>query len=130
MFVIAGFLGLELAGIGSAWSCRYDTLYKFNNKKQNFCCWTFTGLTSFLLPYSSCLLASCLVIILIYSLFAQGTIMSLAAFTQPDIVEMVEAAALLCPISYLGHITAPFVRRMVNMHLDQVFPICYYWMTL
>lgn len=51
---------------------------------------------------------------------SQGTIMSLAAFTQPDIVEMVEAAALLCPISYLGHITAPFVRRMVNMHLDQM----------
>jgi lysosomal acid lipase/cholesteryl ester hydrolase len=51
--------------------------------------------------------------------------MSLAAFTQPDIVEMVEAAALLSPISYLEHITAPFVLRMVNMHLDQVFIICF-----
>ncbi|XP_050260187.1 triacylglycerol lipase 1 isoform X1 [Quercus robur] len=51
---------------------------------------------------------------------SQGTIMSLAAFTQPDIVEMVEAAALLCPISYLGHVSAPFVLRMVNMHLDQM----------
>ncbi|KAK4594389.1 hypothetical protein RGQ29_018174 [Quercus rubra] len=46
--------------------------------------------------------------------------MSLAAFTQPDIVEMVEAAALLCPISYLVHVSAPFVLRMVNMHLDQM----------
>ena len=53
--------------------------------------------------------------------------MSLAAFTQPDIVEMVEAATLLCPISYLGHVSAPFVLRMVNMHLDQVFPICHCW---
>ncbi|KAF5448210.1 hypothetical protein F2P56_028766 [Juglans regia] len=51
---------------------------------------------------------------------SQGTIMSLAAFTQPNIEEMVEAAALLCPISYLEHITAPFVLRMVNMHLDQM----------
>ena len=51
--------------------------------------------------------------------------MSLAAFTQPDIVEMVKAAALLSPISYLKHITAPFVLRMVNMHLDQVFIICF-----
>ncbi|KAE8008039.1 hypothetical protein FH972_004588 [Carpinus fangiana] len=51
---------------------------------------------------------------------SQGTIMSLAAFTQPDVVEMVEAAALLSPISYLEHITAPFVLRMVNMHLDQM----------
>lgn len=47
--------------------------------------------------------------------------MSLAALTQPDIAEMVEAAALLSPISYLGHITAPLVWRMVDMHLDQVY---------
>lgn len=46
--------------------------------------------------------------------------MSLAALTQPDIAEMVEAAALLCPISYLGHVNAPLVLRMVSMHLDQV----------
>lgn len=46
--------------------------------------------------------------------------MALAAFTQPEIVEMVEAAALLSPISYLEHVSAQFVLRMVNMHLDQV----------
>ncbi|KAM7482460.1 hypothetical protein LguiB_007043 [Lonicera macranthoides] len=51
---------------------------------------------------------------------SQGTIMSFAAFTQPDIVNMVEAAALLCPISYLDHVTAPFVLRIVHMRLDQV----------
>lgn len=51
---------------------------------------------------------------------SQGTIMSLAAFTQPDIVEMVEAAALLCPISYLNHVSAPLVLEMVNVHLDQM----------
>ncbi|KAH6789836.1 lipase 1 [Perilla frutescens var. frutescens] len=51
---------------------------------------------------------------------SQGTIMSLAAFTQPDIAKMVEAAALLCPISYLGHITAPFVLRLVKLRLDEV----------
>lgn len=52
--------------------------------------------------------------------------MSLAALTQPDIAEMVAAAALLSPISYLGHVTAPLVQRMVGMHLDQVFlpPAC------
>lgn len=50
----------------------------------------------------------------------QGTIMSLAALTQPDIVKRVEAAALLCPISYLEHVNAPFVLRMVNMYLDKV----------
>lgn len=51
---------------------------------------------------------------------SQGTIMSFAAFTQPDIVKMVEAAALLSPISYLGHVNAPFVLRMVDMYLDRM----------
>lgn len=51
---------------------------------------------------------------------SQGTIMSLAALTQPHISEMVEAAALLCPISYLDHISAPLVQRMVTVHLDQM----------
>ncbi|XP_051138158.1 triacylglycerol lipase 1 [Andrographis paniculata] len=51
---------------------------------------------------------------------SQGTIMSLAAFTQPDIVNMVEAAALLCPISYLDHITAKLVLRLVKMRLDEI----------
>ncbi|KAL5707110.1 sterol esterase [Ranunculus cassubicifolius] len=51
---------------------------------------------------------------------SQGTIMALAAFTRPDIADMVEAAALLCPISYLGHISSRFVLRMVAMHLDQM----------
>lgn len=46
--------------------------------------------------------------------------MSFAALTQPNVAAMVEAAALLCPITYLGHVTAPLVERMVSMHLDQV----------
>ncbi|XVF01337.1 hypothetical protein REPUB_Repub04eG0079100 [Reevesia pubescens] len=60
---------------------------------------------------------------------SQGTIMSLAALTQTDIVEMVEAAAVLCPISYLEHVTAPLVLGMVAMHLDQGFNciiFCYF----
>ncbi|KAL3814276.1 hypothetical protein ACJIZ3_015544 [Penstemon smallii] len=51
---------------------------------------------------------------------SQGTIMSLAAFTQPDISGMVASAALLCPISYLEHVTSRFVLRLVHMHLDEV----------
>ncbi|KAL9272770.1 Triacylglycerol lipase 1-like protein [Drosera capensis] len=51
---------------------------------------------------------------------SQGTIIALAAFTQPDIVKMVDAVALLCPISYLEHISARLVLRMVSIHLDQM----------
>ncbi|RRT36977.1 hypothetical protein B296_00043706 [Ensete ventricosum] len=42
-----------------------------------------------------------------------------SAFTMPDMVEMIESAALLCPISYLDHITSSFVLRAVFMRLDQ-----------
>lgn len=59
---------------------------------------------------------------------SQGTIISLAALTQPDIAELVEAAALLCPISYLEHISSRFVLSMVHMHLDQVFFLRWYWL--
>ena len=65
-------------------------------------------------------IASWYTLMLVIHWCTQGTIMSLAAFTQPDIAEMVEAAALLCPISYLDHISTQFVLRMVDVHLDQV----------
>lgn len=51
---------------------------------------------------------------------SQGTIMSLAAFTEPNIAKDVAGAALLCPISYLGHVSSQFVLRLVSMHLDQM----------
>lgn len=51
---------------------------------------------------------------------SQGTIISFAAFTQPEIVKKVAAAALLSPISYLDHVSAPLVLRMVKMHIDKM----------
>ncbi|CAI0445451.1 unnamed protein product [Linum tenue] len=51
---------------------------------------------------------------------SQGTIMTLAGLTQPQIVQMVEAAALLCPISYLDHVSATIPRQLVTFHVDKV----------
>ncbi|KAJ8638404.1 hypothetical protein MRB53_012671 [Persea americana] len=51
---------------------------------------------------------------------SQGTLMALAALTQPITVDMVEAAALLCPVSYLGHISSQLVLQAVSVHLDQI----------
>ncbi|ERN10889.1 hypothetical protein AMTRI_Chr12g270120 [Amborella trichopoda] len=51
---------------------------------------------------------------------SQGTIMALAAFTRSEVVEMVAGAALLCPISYLDHVSSQFVLRAVSLHLDQM----------
>lgn len=51
---------------------------------------------------------------------SQGTIIGFAAFTQPEMVNMIAGAALLSPISYLGHITSSFAWTAVNMHLDEI----------
>ncbi|KAB2594768.1 triacylglycerol lipase 1-like [Pyrus ussuriensis x Pyrus communis] len=77
-FVLAdeGFLGLELAGIGSISSMRNGALHIFDLT---------TSSKVFVVGRS------------------QGTIMSLTALTQPDIAELVEVAALFYPISYLEH---------------------------
>lgn len=50
---------------------------------------------------------------------SQGTIMAFAAFTEPRVMKMIGAAALLSPIAFLSNITSPFARAAVNMHLDQ-----------
>ncbi|KAL5205772.1 hypothetical protein ABZP36_033981 [Zizania latifolia] len=57
---------------------------------------------------------------ILYVGHSQGTIMGLAAFTVPEIAKMISSAALLCPISYLDHVSASFVLRAVGMHLDQM----------
>ncbi|KAJ1288926.1 hypothetical protein BS78_02G126100 [Paspalum vaginatum] len=57
---------------------------------------------------------------ILYVGHSQGTIMGLAAFTMPEIVKMIGSAALLCPISYLDHVSSSFVLRAVAMHLDQI----------
>ncbi|KAK7343478.1 hypothetical protein VNO77_12249 [Canavalia gladiata] len=51
---------------------------------------------------------------------SQGTIMSFAVFSQPEMVEKVKAAALLSPISYLDHASTPCILKMVKLHLDQL----------
>ncbi|CAM0950630.1 unnamed protein product [Alopecurus aequalis] len=57
---------------------------------------------------------------ILYVGHSQGTIMGLAAFSLPEIAKMISSAALLCPISYLDHVSARFVVRAVAMHLDQM----------
>ncbi|KAM0844804.1 hypothetical protein ACQ4PT_056818 [Festuca glaucescens] len=57
---------------------------------------------------------------ILYVGHSQGTIMGLAAFTLPEIAKMISSAALLCPITYLDHVSARFVVRAVAMHLDQM----------
>ncbi|KAH9695341.1 triacylglycerol lipase 1 [Citrus sinensis] len=101
---------------GTHWSHGHVTL---SEKSKGFWDWSWQDLALYDLAEMICFInlkTSSKIFLVGHS---QGTIVSLAALTQPDVVEMVEAAALLSPISYLDHITAPLVRRMVSMHLDQ-----------
>jgi len=41
-------------------------------------------------------------------------------------VKNIEAAALLYPISYLDHVSAPLVLRLVKMQINQVFFAAFY----
>ncbi|WCJ17810.1 lipase 1 [Euphorbia peplus] len=50
---------------------------------------------------------------------SQGTLATLAALTQRNIAEMVEAAALLCPIAYLNNTSGPFLDTLVQLHFDE-----------
>lgn len=102
---------------GTHWSHGHVTL---SEKSKGFWDWSWQDLALYDLAEMICFInlkTSSKIFLVGHS---QGTIVSLAALTQPDVVEMVEAAALLSPISYLDHITAPLVRRMVSMHLDQM----------
>lgn len=46
--------------------------------------------------------------------------MALAAFTQPRVTNMLAAAALLSPISYLDHITSNFINKAAHYYIDKM----------
>ncbi|XP_043709765.1 triacylglycerol lipase 1-like [Telopea speciosissima] len=102
---------------GTHWS--HGHIY-FSEKDKEFWDWSWQELALYDLAEMITYVYSTTNSKIFYVGHSQGTIMALAAFSQPDIVEMVEAVALLCPISYLGHLSSQFVRRMVSMHLDQM----------
>ncbi|CAJ2630516.1 unnamed protein product [Trifolium pratense] len=102
---------------GTRWSHGHISL---SEKNKNFWDWSWQELALYdlaeMINYINSVTNSKLFVVG----HSQGTIISFAAFTQPEIVEKVEAAALLSPISYLDHVSAPLVQRMVKMHLDQM----------
>ncbi|KAF5207878.1 Lipase [Thalictrum thalictroides] len=102
---------------GTHWSHGHTTL---SVKEKDFWDWSWQELALYDLAEMINFVYSMTNSKIFYVGHSQGTIMALAAFTQPEIVDMVEAAALLCPISYLGHISSQFVLRLVGMHLDQM----------
>lgn len=50
----------------------------------------------------------------------QGTILGLASFTQPAVTDMLAAAALLSPISYLDHISSNFINSAAHHYIDRM----------
>ncbi|KAH0457921.1 hypothetical protein IEQ34_013236 [Dendrobium chrysotoxum] len=102
---------------GTRWSHKHITL---SEHERAFWDWSWQDLAQYDLAAMLSYVQSETNSKVLYIGHSQGTIMALAAFTMPDMVKMVEAAALLCPISYLDHISSNFVLRAVSMHLDQM----------
>lgn len=102
---------------GTHWSYGHTTL---SEKDADFWDWSWDELAEFDLMAMLKYIYSITNSKLLYVGHSQGTIMALAALTMPSISEMITASALLCPISYLDHITSPFVLRAVSLHLDQI----------
>ncbi|XP_024021284.1 triacylglycerol lipase 1 [Morus notabilis] len=104
---------------GTRWSHGHVSL---SVKDKVFWDWSWQELALHDLPAMLCYINSVTNSKVFYVGHSLGTIMGLAAFTQPDINigDMVEAASLLSPIAYLGHASAGLVLRLVNMHLDEI----------
>ncbi|KAK1291830.1 Triacylglycerol lipase 1 [Acorus calamus] len=102
---------------GTHWSHGHVSL---SEKKREFWDWSWQELAQYDLVDMVAYVYSITNSKIFFVGHSQGTIMALAAFTQLDIVNMIEAAALLSPISYLDHITSRFVLRAVGMSLDKM----------
>ncbi|KAG0484174.1 hypothetical protein HPP92_008253 [Vanilla planifolia] len=102
---------------GSRWSRKHVTLSEHDKAFWN---WSWQDLAQYDLAAMLSYVHAETNSKVLYVGHSQGTIMALAAFTMPDIVKLVDAAALLCPISYLNHISSSFVLRAVGLHLDQM----------
>jgi len=102
---------------GTRWSHGHVSL---SEHSKAFWDWSWEELAGYDLPVMIEFIYSVTGSKVFYVGHSQGTIMAFAAFTQPEVVNMVAAAALLSPISYLNHITSSFARAAVNLHLDQI----------
>lgn len=102
---------------GTNWSHGHVSLSEHN---KAFWDWSWEELAGYDLPAMIEFIYSVTESKVFYVGHSQGTIMAFAAFTQPEVVNMVAAAALLSPISYLNHITSSFAHAVVNLHLDQI----------
>ncbi|XP_065871851.1 triacylglycerol lipase 1-like [Euphorbia lathyris] len=119
-------LGFILADQGfDVWVANFrGTSFSFGNaflspKDKEFWSWSWEDLAQYDLP---------VILDYIYSItnkkiriigHSQGTVTTLAALSQPNIAEMVEAAALLCPIAYLNNTKASFLHTLVDLRFDE-----------
>ncbi|KAJ7544203.1 hypothetical protein O6H91_09G069400 [Diphasiastrum complanatum] len=104
-------------GRGTQWS-RHNEYYSVNEKE--FWDWSWDELAAYDLPAVLTFVYNTTASQLFYVGHSQGTIIGLAALTQPKVIDMVAAAALLSPITYLDHITSKFLHRAASMYIDKL----------
>ncbi|KAH9573097.1 hypothetical protein CY35_02G188500 [Sphagnum magellanicum] len=100
---------------GTRWSHGHITLTKTD---RDYWDWTWDELAMYDLPAMLKFVYKTTGSKVFYVGHSQGTIMGMAAFTQTHVTDMVAAAALLSPITYLDHITSPFFSKAAHHHLD------------
>lgn len=102
---------------GTRWSHGHVSL---SEHSKAFWDWSWEELAGYDLPVMIEFIYSVTESKVFYVGHSQGTLMAFAAFTQPEVVNMVAATALLSPISYLNHLSSSFGRAAVDFHLDQI----------
>lgn len=104
-------------GRGTRWSHGHKTYAKHDREYWD---WTWDELAEFDLPAMLKFVMTTTGSKVFYVGHSQGTIIGLASFSQPVVTDMLAAAALLSPISYLGHITSSFINTAAHHYIDRM----------
>lgn len=104
-------------GRGTRWSHGHIA---FSKHDREYWDWTWDELAEYDLPAMLQFVVTKTGSKVFYVGHSQGTIMGLASFTQPAVPEMLAAAALLSPISYLDHITSAFLNSAAHHYIDRM----------
>ncbi|KAG0631120.1 hypothetical protein M758_1G228500 [Ceratodon purpureus] len=104
-------------GRGTRWSHGHKTYSKHDREYWD---WTWDELAEYDLPAMLEFVMTTTGSKVFYVGHSQGTIMGLASFSQPVVTDMLAAAALLSPITYLDHISSNFINAAAHHYIDRM----------
>ncbi|XP_024371740.1 triacylglycerol lipase 1 [Physcomitrium patens] len=102
-------------GRGTRWSHGHR---RYSKHDRRYWDWTWDELAQYDLPALFEFIMTATGSKVFYVGHSQGTITGLASFTHQAVTDMLAAAALLSPISYLDHISSKFINNAALYHID------------